>query len=118
MPDIALILIGAAAGGLVFGIIAYILGIQYRKRKAEGILGSAEEEAKRLLNDAIKNAEAKKKETLLEAKDEIHRLRTEADKENRERRSEIQRQDSSYVKPTVNSGEERGTSSKEIQRGG
>lgn len=93
MPDIALILIGAAAGGLVFGIISYILGIQYRKRKAEGILGSAEEEAKRILNDAIKNAEAKKKETLLEAKDEIHRLRNEADKENRERRSEIQRQE-------------------------
>jgi len=93
MPDIALILVGAAAGGLVFGIIAYILGIQYRKRKAEGILGSAEEEAKRILNDAIKNAEAKKKETLLEAKDEIHRLRNEADKENRERRSEIQRQE-------------------------
>ena len=45
------------------------------------------------MNDAIKNAEAKKKETILEAKDEIHRLRNESDKELRERRSEVQRQE-------------------------
>ena len=93
MPDFAQYLIGAAIGGLVFGVIFYFLGIQYRKRKAEGILGSAEEESKRILSDAIRNAEAKKKETMLEAKDEIHRLRNEADRENRERRSEIQRQE-------------------------
>ena len=91
--DIVSLLIGFAVGGLVFGIACFFAGISHRKKKAEGILGSAEEESKRILNDALKNAEAKKKETILEAKDEIHRLRTESDKENRERRSELQRQE-------------------------
>lgn len=56
-------------------------------------MGSAEEEAKRIVSEAIKDAEAKKKESLVEAKDEIHRLRNEADKEIRDRRSEVQRQE-------------------------
>ncbi|MBR6548447.1 MAG: ribonuclease Y [Clostridia bacterium] len=85
--------IGFAVGAVLFGLVCYFAGIAHRKKKAEGILGSAEEESKRILNDAMKAAEAKKKESLLEAKDEIHRLRTEAEKENRERRSEIQRQE-------------------------
>ncbi len=87
------LLIGFVVGAVLFGIMCYFLGIAHRKKKAEGILGSAEEESKRILNDAMKTAEAKKKESLLEAKDEIHRLRSEAEKENRERRSEIQRQE-------------------------
>lgn len=91
--DIVSLLIGFAVGGLVLGIVCFFAGISHRKKKAEGILGSAEEESKRILNDALKNAEAKKKETILEAKDEIHRLRTESEKENRERRSELQRQE-------------------------
>ena len=87
------ILAGFAVGALVFGIICFLLGIRHRKNKAESIIGSAEQESKRILNDALKNAEAKKKETILEAKDEIHRLRNESDKELRERRSEVQRQE-------------------------
>ena len=74
-------------------LIAFPLGVQYRKKVAEAELGSAEEEAKRILSDAIKTAESKKKEALVEAKDEIHRMRTEADKELKERRSETQRQE-------------------------
>ena len=74
-------------------LIAFPLGVQYRKKVAEAELGSAEEEAKRVLSDAIKTAESKKKEALVEAKDEIHRMRTEADKELKERRSETQRQE-------------------------
>ncbi|MBQ6817977.1 MAG: ribonuclease Y [Clostridia bacterium] len=93
MDNYVWLAIGFAVGALVFGIVCYFAGIAHRKKKAEGILGSAEEESKRILNDAMKAAEAKKKESLLEAKDEIHRLRTEAEKENRERRSEIQRQE-------------------------
>ncbi len=80
-------------GALVFGFICFLGGIRHRKNKAESIIGSAEQESKRILNDALKNAEAKKKETILEAKDEIHRLRNESDKELRERRSEVQRQE-------------------------
>ena len=81
-------------GALVFGFICFLGGIRHRKNKAESIIGSAEQESKRILNDALKNAEAKKKETILEAKDEIHRLRNESAKELSERRSEVQRKES------------------------
>ena len=91
MPPIitylACILLSLAAGIA----IAFPLGIQYRKKVAEAELGTAEEEAKRIVSDAIKDAEVKKKEALVEAKDEIHKQRTEADKEVKERRNEVQR---------------------------
>jgi ribonuclease Y len=57
------------------------------------VIGSAEQEAKRIVSDAIKAAEAKKKETILEGKDEIHRQRTESERELNERRKEVQRQE-------------------------
>lgn len=72
-------------------ITAFFLGFKYRKKVAEAELGSAEEEAKRIISDAIKNAENKKKEALVEAKDEIYKMRTESEKEIKEMRTEIQR---------------------------
>lgn len=84
---LACILLSLAAGIA----IAFPLGIQYRKKVAEAELGTAEEEAKRIVGDAIKDAEVKKKEALVEAKDEIHKQRTEAEKEVKERRNEVQR---------------------------
>ena len=58
-------LIGAVIG-LLLGVLAGIpLGIQRRKKSAEQQIGSAEEEAKRIVNDAYKNAESKKREALL-----------------------------------------------------
>ena len=74
----------AAAVCIVVGIICFILGSNHRKKKAESQIGSAETEANRILSDAMKNAEARKKEAILEAKDEIHHLRSEADKEIKE----------------------------------
>ena len=65
----------------------------YRKKVAEATIGSAQQEATRIVNDAVSKAESKKKEAILEAKDEIHRQRTELEKELRERRSEVQRQE-------------------------
>ena len=83
-----------AAAGLVLGIIAgALIGILYRKKIGEAKIGSAEAEAKRLINDAMKSADAKRKEILLEAKDEILRNRTDAEKEIKERRADIQRQE-------------------------
>ncbi len=78
---------------LVAIVIAFVLGSSHRKRTAEAAIGSAEDEARRILNDAMKNAEAKKKEAILEAKDEIIKSRNETEKELRERRSEVQRQE-------------------------
>jgi ribonuclease Y len=86
-----MILITGIIAFIVGAAIAFFLGVQYRKRVAEAELGSAEEEAKRIVGDAIKNAEGKKKEALIEAKDEIHRVRTDSERELKERRNEVQR---------------------------
>lgn len=78
---------------LVGLVIAFPAGIAYRRKVAEAELGSAEEEAKRVLSDAIKTAESKKKEALVEAKDEIFKLRSDADREIKDRRNEVTRQE-------------------------
>ena len=70
-------------------VVAFLAGVNHRKREAEATIGSAEQEAKRIVSDAIKTAEAKKKEVVLEGKDEIHRMRNESEKELNERRKEI-----------------------------
>ena len=85
-----IIAIIAAVASLAFGLfIGYII----RKRTAEAQIGSAEEQAKRILEDAIKSAEAKKKETLLEAKEEILITKNEFDREVKDRRAELTRQE-------------------------
>ena len=78
---------------IIGAVIAFFVGVQYRMKVAEAELGSAEEEAKRLVSDAIKVSETKKKEALLEAKDEIYKMKNDAEKEIKERRSEVQRQE-------------------------
>ncbi len=92
MPEFMPYVIGGIVA-LVFAVIGFIAGSLHRRKSAEATIGSAEDEARRILNDAIKNAEQKKKEALLEAKDEIHNLRQETEKDLRERRSEVQRQE-------------------------
>ncbi len=86
MPYIAL---GIVA--VVLGVIGFFVGSAYRSRADKTAVGTAKEEARRILNDAIKNAETKKKELLIEAKDEVHQLRQETERDLRERRSDIQR---------------------------
>lgn len=78
---------------IITGIAAFLGGIAHRKREAEFTIGSAEQEAKRIVGDAIKSSEAKKKEVVLEGKDEIHHLRNESERELNERRKEVQRQE-------------------------
>lgn len=81
-------------GGFVAGgILMFFLGMAYRKKTAEAEISSAEEEAKRIVNEAVKNAGTKKKEALLEAKDDIYKMRSEAEKEIKDRRVEVQRQE-------------------------
>ena len=90
--DTLSIIITAVVAVVVF-ILAFILGISYRKKIAEAEIGSAEEQAKTLVNDAVKAAESKKREILLEAKEESHSLKAELEKELKERRNEMQRQE-------------------------
>ena len=88
MSTILVILI--ALGAIVIG---FVLGVVYRKNVGEREITSAEEEAKRIINESIKSAESKKKEALLEAKEEIHKSRSEYEREEKERRSELKKQE-------------------------
>lgn len=75
------------------GVVCFFLGSEHRRKTAEYTIGSAEDEAKRIVSDAIKTGETKKKEAILEGKDEIHRQRTESERELNDRRKEVQRQE-------------------------
>ena len=86
-------IIGVVIGGVVFGAIGIFLGWNRRKSAAEREIGSAEDEAKRIVNDAYKSAESKKREALLEAKEEIHKARNEYEREEKERRADLQKQE-------------------------
>ena len=77
-----------------------LLAVRYRKKVAEREIGSAEAEATRIINEAIKGGENKKREMLVEAKDEIHKARTEYEKTKteyerdvKERRADLQKQE-------------------------
>ena len=93
MDPIVIAVIAAVAAAVVFGVLGFIIGGQHRKKVAEAAIGSATEEAARIVNQAVQTAENKRKETILEAKDEAHRLISEAEKETKERRAEVQRQE-------------------------
>ena len=83
--------------GVIVFIVALVigipLGILYRKKVAEKEILSAEEEAKRIINEAIKSAESKKREALVEAKEKILAEKTNYEREAKERRSELQEQE-------------------------
>ena len=88
---VAIVLIVVA---VVVGVgVGIVVGMGLRKKFAEKEIGSAELEATRLINEAIRSGESRKKEMLLEAKDEIHKSRTEYEKEVKERRAEISKQE-------------------------
>ena len=80
---LAVVLIGLAFAG----------GILYRKKVSEREIQSAEAQATRIVNEAIKTGESKKREALLEAKEEIHKNRREFEREEKERRTELQKQE-------------------------
>ena len=81
------------AAFVVAAAIFFLLGIRYRKNVAEREISSAEEEATRIINEAIKSSENKKREALLEAKEEILKSRSEYEREVKERRADLQKQE-------------------------
>ena len=98
MNIIVTIILAVIVAAFVGAGIGYVM----RKRTAESQIGSAEAEAKRIVDDAAQRGETKKKEALLEAKEDIHRLRQELDRETKERRSELQRQERRVVQKEEN----------------
>ncbi len=102
MITVGVAIVIAVVSAVVFGALGFVIGGVYRKKVAEAKIGSANEEALRIVNQAVQAAESKKKEAILEAKDEIHKLRNEVDKELRERRAEVQRQERRIVQKEEN----------------
>ena len=80
-------------GAILLAGISFVAGIVFRKTVGEREIGSAEEEATRIINDALRSGETRKKEMLVEARDEIHKSRTEHEKEVKERRAELTKQE-------------------------
>ncbi len=78
---------------LAVGTLFFFIGVAYRRKMAEAKIESAETEATRIINDAMKTSQQKRKEALIEAKDEALRMKTAADQEIKERRNELTRQE-------------------------
>ena len=76
---------------IVVAPVTYFLTSNYRKKVYEAKVGSAEEKARQIIDEAVKTAETKKREALLEVKEETIRSKGELDKEIKERRAELQR---------------------------
>ena len=76
---------------LIAAAISWVAATFYRKNVAEKTIGSAEEKARDIIDDALKVAETKKREALLEAKEESMNRKNELDKETKERRAELQK---------------------------
>ena len=93
MFEIIHLVIAVAAAVAVAGVVFFLLGVTYRKKVAEKEISSAEEEARRIINEAIKSSESKQREILLEAKEEILRARTEYEREEKSRRADLQKQE-------------------------
>lgn len=93
MVEWYVVLIIAVIVAAIFGAVGFFAGGVHRRKVAEKAIGSATEEANRIISEAISQAESKKRETIIEAKDEIHKERTELEKEIKERRAEVQRQE-------------------------
>ena len=84
------------------GAVGVGAGYWIRKSTAEAKIASAEEAARKIVEEAERTGEARKKEALVEAKEEIHRLRVEMEREGKERRGELQRLERRLVQKEEN----------------
>ena len=91
--NVGLIFILSGIICVITAFISFKLGVSHRKKIAESTINSAEQEAKKILSEAISDAQAKKNSIIIEGKDEVHKMRTESEKEFAEKRKDIQRQE-------------------------
>ncbi len=99
MPQI---LIAVAVTLIIAVPVTYFATVAYRKSVAESKLGSAEEKAREIIDNAVKTAENKKRESMLEIKEESIRAKNDLDKEIKERRNEIQRNERRIIQKEEN----------------
>ena len=81
----------AIAAAIVSGVVCWLLSLTYRKKVVEAKIGSAEDKAMEIKNEALKEAETMKKEALLEIKEEKLKTQNELEKEGKEQRAELHR---------------------------
>ena len=91
MPTPVIITIAVVIAVVVTALIAWNVAISYRKKVVEAKIGSAEEKAREIIDEAMKTAETKKREGMLELKEEALKNKNELERESRERRSELQK---------------------------
>ena len=109
MIVVAIVLIVVAVAAAV---LSHFLTVSNLKNNAESKIGNAEARAREIIDDAVKTAETKKKESLLEIKEESIRNKNELEKETKERRSELQR----YEKRVLSKEEALDKKSEAIER--
>lgn len=91
MPSAVIAIIAVAVALIIAIPVTYRLAVSNYQKTVEAKIGSAEEKARKLIDDALKVAETKKREALLEAKEESLKTKNDVEKETRERRAELQR---------------------------
>ena len=91
--EFGLVILSVIIVAIITALVSFNLGVSHRKKTAESTISSAEQEAKKILNDAISDAQAKKNSIIVEGKDEIHKLREDSEKEFAEKRKDLQRQE-------------------------
>ena len=99
MPELKFMVIGIVVVLILLvlvGFISWKMAISYRIKVGEAKVGSAEEKAREIIDEALKTAETKKREALLEAKEENLKAKNDLEKETKERRTEIQRYEKAY----------------------
>ena len=101
MNPILVVVICLVCIGVTAGIVWAYAGV-FHKNNAKSKIGNAEERAREIIDDAVKTAENKKRESMLEIKEESIRAKNELDKEIKERRKEIQRNESRIVQKEEN----------------
>ena len=94
--------ITAVVAVVVTAVVVWLISLEYQKRIARSKIGNAEEKARTIIDDAVKAAEAKKRESMLEIKEESIKAKNDLDKEIKERRSEISKNERRIVQKEEN----------------
>lgn len=97
MTQMQMIIIAVVITLVVTAVVVWCISVLYQKKAANSKIGNAEEKAREIIDEAVKTAETKKREALLEAKEENIKAKNELDKEIKERRNEIQRNERRIV---------------------
>lgn len=88
MPQVIIMCVVTA---VIVAVITWFVAVNHQKKTYEAKIGSAEERSREIIDEALKVAETKKREALLEAKEESLKTKNELEKETKERRAELQR---------------------------